>query len=93
MSAGNSLLHDPRQLYSSTLPRVVSSDEDIGEAKVPADIVACENALHYRAPGHDLLKESGPELITAHAGSSNMIVLVFPLAQAFTPGLRVDVNS
>jgi len=43
MSARNSLLRDPRQLHRGTLPRVVSFDEDIGETKVPADIVACEN--------------------------------------------------
>ena len=34
-----------------------------------------------------LLKESRRDLITVQMGSSNTIVLVFPLAQAFTPGL------
>jgi hypothetical protein len=34
-----------------------------------------------------LLKKSSRNLITAHAVSSETIVMVFPLAQAFTPGL------
>src|SRR5437773_10779776 len=61
MRARNSLLRDTSQVHRGTLPRVASSDEDIREAKVSADIVALETALHYRAAGHD-----GGIIIDAH---------------------------
>ena len=41
-----SLRHNASELHRGTLPGVVSSDVDIGEAKVPADIVALETAFH-----------------------------------------------
>ena len=47
------MLRDTSQVHRGTLPRVASSDEDIREAKVSADIVALETALHYRAAGHN----------------------------------------
>src|SRR5260370_40695971 len=49
LSAGNSLLRDPRQLHRGALPGTVSLDEDIRETKFPADLVAIVAALDHRA--------------------------------------------